>query len=201
MPRFYRFDGGAGLDRMPSKRLGLAPQNPTTVATPQRARTLLSNHAPIFGWGFMTVWMTSLTGMTYVFLRDGGIPDMPYPLGFAVLVLFWFFGVLASTYFFAIPRTTVRADGTELMVCEHWLIGTRTERLPTIDAADLFVTQEEDSDGAAHFVCVLVTPSARHVKLHESHSRHLAEQAHGRLLAAAREMRQRAPGAGVCPID
>lgn len=144
--------------------------------------------------------MTILTAMTYVFLRDGGIPDMPYPLTFAVLVLFWLFGVLASTFFFAIPRTSVRAEGQDLVVCEHWLVGTRTERLRTIDAADLFVTQEEDSDGAAYFVCVLVTPSARHVKLHESHSRQIADQAHARLLAAAREIRDGLPAEAVRPI-
>lgn len=134
----------------------------------------------------MTVWMTILTGMTYVFLRDGGIPDMPYPLAFAVLVLFWLFGVLASTFFLAIPRTSVRAMGPDLVVCEHWLLGKRLERLSAIDPRHLFVAQEEDSDGAAYFVCTLVTPSGRHVKLFESHSRQLAEHAHAQLLASAR---------------
>lgn len=148
----------------------------------------------------MTVWMAILTGMTYVFLRDGGIPDMPYPLAFAVLVLFWLFGVLASTFFFAIPRTSLRALGEELAVCEHWLVGTRIERLGSVDPEHLFVTQEEDSDGAAYFVCILVTPSARQIKLHESHSRPLADRAHARLLAAAGGVGDAAAGAAIRPV-
>lgn len=147
------------------------PRRQTSASGARRdgPRLLASNGAPIFGWVFIVVWLSALGAGTVAFVSRPGGEGLPRHVASLIIASFWLAGLGAVAFLTRIPRTTVRFEGTDLVVTERWLLGRREERIAYGQSARVDVVDERDSDGDPYFVCQLTTPSGRVVRIKEGH--------------------------------
>lgn len=155
-------------------------------------RLLASNGAPIFGWVFILAWLSALGAGTVAFVSRPGGEGLPRHVASLIIAGFWLAGLGAVAFLTRIPRTTVRFDGTDLVVTERWLIGRQEERIARGQSGRVEIADERDSDGDPYFVCQLTMPSGRVVRIKEGHQRTVVEAA--RLAVAAALGRIADPG-------
>jgi len=121
-------------------------------------------------WIFMTIWMTFLSLMTWVVVRDGPPPGSSWPTMWAILFAFWAFGggisVWASTL--RVVHVEVTDSGAVDVV---WRRPFRVERR-RIEAAEVPAAEMihgTDSDGATYFTCRVTLADGATIDLAESH--------------------------------
>src|SRR5688572_19830076 len=88
---------------------------------------VVRNNAAIAVWVFMAVWMGMLCLFTYIFMRDGGVPDFGLP-GPVFLGGFWVVGVGAPGWAAAPPRNPGTIAGRPGVTWESWLWHARERR-------------------------------------------------------------------------
>ncbi len=142
----------------------------TSRATRSRVQREFRNDKAVFLWGFMAAWLAGLTAMTYVVVRDGGVPQTG-PWIWAVLALFWLTGIGAARWAatFARVRVTLTAGG--VVVRERLPFSTREKQYRSRDLAAPHIDERKDSDGDAYYACVLELPGGRRVVVAESSHR------------------------------
>jgi hypothetical protein len=86
---------------------------------------IIRNNAAIAVWVFMAVWMGMLCLFTYIFMRDGGIPDFGL-LGPVFFGVFWLGGLGATAWALSQPRIRVTIAGQRVVTRESWLWRART---------------------------------------------------------------------------
>ncbi len=108
---------------------------------------IIKNRFPIFGWVFMSIWMSFLAVMTYAFIRDGGFHQFDIQMEFAIILGFWIFGMGGTSYFFSQPTTKLHILGEKIELTEFWLFKKETHVLKKIDIKDIYIKTHLDSDG------------------------------------------------------
>ena len=153
-----------------------------------RVRREYRNDKAVFLWGFMAVWLAMLVAMTYVAVRDGGIPGSRW--GVPVLALFWLFGIGAARWAatFSRVRVTLTADG--VLVRERFPFHAIEKRYRSRDLAAPRIDESKDSDGDPYFSCVLALPGGRRVAVAESGHRPEVEAALDALNASLASVRR-----------
>jgi len=142
---------------------------------------IIRNNAAIAVWVFMAVWMGMLCLFTYIFMRDGGIPDFGL-LGPVFFGVFWLGGLGATAWALSQPRIRVTIAGQRVVTRESWLWRARERRY---DAAQLRVPEllvDKDSDGDPYFKCLLRLPDGV-LTVAEGHARPKLEAVCARLLS------------------
>lgn len=125
----------------------------------------------------MVCWFLPLMLMTASFLRHGGMPGTSYSVAVAFLVAFWSCGIAGGWFFLMKPRVAVGIEDGSLVVRERWLLGSRSEVCGPPGALRAEVVEVTDSDGVAYFICRVTTPAGRVVRLKESHTRAIVDEA------------------------
>ncbi|EGF89172.1 hypothetical protein ABI_45190 [Asticcacaulis biprosthecium C19] len=148
-------------------------------AAPVKIRNLM----PLAGWIFMSIWMSFLCLMTWVFLRDGGFGQFSQPVETGIVLLFWVFGAAGSTHAFKPPLVHATITHDDITVHQRWPWKTETERFRPHDVEPPAIHTAKDSDGDNFFRLVLTTPKGHDVTLSESHDRTQIETLLGRVMA------------------
>jgi hypothetical protein len=130
----------------------------------------LRNDVALFLWGFMAVWWAMLLAFTWLFWRDGAPPGLAPALSYAVLGLFWLFGLGAARWAFAVRRNAVevRPDGG-VVLDQASPLRRRRETLSRAEIAGVEVEQGKDSEGDPYFTAWLVLRDGRRVAVKEGH--------------------------------
>ncbi|WP_155914578.1 hypothetical protein [Asticcacaulis sp. AC460] len=119
----------------------------------------------------MSIWMSFLCLMTWVFLRDGGFGQFSQPVEIGIMLLFWVFGAAGSADLFKRPLVHTTITHGDITVHQFWPWKTDAERFRPRDVEPPAIHTAKDSDGDNFFRLVLTTPKGRDVTLSESHDR------------------------------
>lgn len=135
-----------------------------------RVQREFRNDRAVILWAFMVFWLAMLGVMTYVVVRDGGIPQTgrwTWP----ILALFWLGGIGAARWAagFARVRVTLTADG--VIIRERHPFSAMEKRYRSRDLAAPRVDVTADSDGDPYYTCVLELPGGRVVTVAEGSHR------------------------------
>jgi len=151
---------------------------------PQIAPPLtISNNKVIVAWIFMAVWLSFLGCFTYLFVTAGAPPEAGVS-GWAILAMFWVFGLGATRWVLAQPRIRVTVTRRELVARQSWLWRARERRYRVGDLAAPDVVAGKDSDGDPYFKCELTLPGGDVLTVAEAHARAEVEAVQQRLAAA-----------------
>jgi hypothetical protein len=150
--------------------------NPPAFGSPARSRTPpalrreFRNDRALAGWIFMIIWLSFLACFSYLFVRDGGFPQLGI-WGLPVMGLFWVFGLggLCSAGSVARLRLALGADGVTLS--ERFLFERREKRYRSRDIAAPQVEAGKDGEGDTCYFCVLAFADGRHVRITEGSDR------------------------------
>jgi uncharacterized membrane protein len=88
----------------------------------------ISNNKVIVIWIFMAVWLSFLGCFTYLFVTAGAPPEAGIS-GWAILAMFWLFGLGATRWALAQPRIRVTVARREVVTRESWLWRARERRV------------------------------------------------------------------------
>ena len=148
--------------------------------------TVFRNRMAAVLWIFMGIWMTFLGLMTYVTLRDGPPAGYAWPTMWAILFVFWSFGLAVSVW--AATQRLVRVVVTDSGAVEitwrspFWIERRRVEAADVPPAA---IVYGKDSDGDPYFTSRVTLADGATVDLAESHDETSIEAATSRFNAAA----------------
>lgn len=111
---------------------------------------IIKNRTPIAGWVFMTIWMTFLVLMTYVFIRDGGFRQFHIQWEITLLAAFWIFGLAGASFLFAIPITSLEISSDKIALTEIWILKKEIHHLQKSAIKDLYIKTTLNSDGDSY---------------------------------------------------
>lgn len=126
------------------------------------------NNMAIAGWVFMAIWTGVLCLFTYIFMRDGGFRQYDPAVEWAILALFWLFGLGGCSSFFGMPRFRMTIVNGQVTVNERWLLRRSTETFSLKVMAEPVVIRDKDSEGDPYFRCRVITPAGRSIIVSES---------------------------------
>lgn len=134
---------------------------------PQR---VFRNDKALIGWIFMSVWLGFLACFSYLFLRDGGIPQLG-SWGLPVMGFFWVFGLgaLSSVAAMARIRLTLGADGVVLR--ESFLFSRSEQHYRSGAITAPYVSTGKDSDGDPYHYCMVAFADGHRAAVAESGDR------------------------------
>lgn len=147
----------------------------------QDERLEFRNNMAVAGWVFMAIWTGFLCLFTYIFMRDGGFRQYDPAVEWAILGLFWLFGLGGCSYFFGTPRFRMTVVNGQVTVNERWLLRRSTETFSLKVMADPVVIRDKDSEGDPYFRCRAITPSGRRIIVSESNDEETVRNACQRL--------------------
>jgi hypothetical protein len=150
---------------------------------PPRQPTVFRNNTAIFLWGFMAVWLSMLGCFTYIFLRDGGIPQVGM-FGPPLIAFFWLCGLGAGGWALSHPLIRVTISPRGIVVRELWLWRVRERRYHLGQVAVPDIVAGTDSEGDPYFKCMLMLPDGDPLPVAEAHVRPKVEAVRQRLLSA-----------------
>jgi hypothetical protein len=149
--------------------------------SPPRQPIVIRNDTAIFLWGFMAAWLTALGCFTYIFLRDGGIPQVGM-FDAPLIAAFWLCGLGAAGWALSHPRIRVTVSLRGVVTRERWLWRTRERRYRVSDVAVPEIAAGTDSEGDPYFKCLLTLPDGDALTVAEAHARPTVEAVRQRLL-------------------
>jgi hypothetical protein len=146
---------------------------------PNRASsTVVQNNAAVFGWGFMTVWMTILCIVTFAAFREamfeGKVTFRYMPL---ILAVFWLAGIAGTAWAFRQKRVRMEIRDGRVAVTKRGLFRAHRWVGAARDVLDLSLVEDIDSDGDPYFRCVAVLPGPEQITIAEGHRRAVVEAA------------------------
>jgi len=150
---------------------------------PPRQPVVVRNNTAVFLWGFMAVWMAMLGCFTYIFVRDGGIPQVGM-FGPPLIAFFWLCGLGATGWAFSHPLIRVTISPREVVVRERWPWRVRERRYRLGQVAVPDIVAGTDSEGDPYFKCMLALPDGDPLPVAEAHGRPQVEAVRLRLLSA-----------------
>jgi hypothetical protein len=151
--------------------------------SPLRQPVVIRNNTAIFLWGFMAVWMAMLGCFTYIFLRDGGIPQVGM-FGAPLMAFFWLCGLGATGWALSHPLIRVTVSARGVVARERWLWRTRERHYRAGRVAVPEIVARTDSEGDPYFICLLALPDGEPLAVAEAHMRPAVETVRQRLLSA-----------------
>ena len=150
---------------------------------PPRQSVVVRNNTAIFPWAFMAVWMAMLGCFTYIFLRDGGIPQVGM-FGAPLLAFFWLCGFGATGWALSHPLIRVTVSPRGVVVRKQWLWRARERNYRVSQVAVPEIVAGTDSEGDPYFKCLLMLPDGDPLPVAEAHGRPAVEAVRQRLLSA-----------------
>ena len=155
----------------------------------------IRNRVPVFGWGFMAVWLGMVALFTFVMGRDGPDPSQPAVLQHAVLAAFWVFGLAATPHVMSKPctRLSVASDGTATLM-RRTPLRREVETWPPGAIAAVAVRAATDVEGGPYCYSVLVARGGAEHLIHEGRDPE-EERALAASLRAALRLAESAPPA------
>lgn len=152
--------------------------------TPARPQREFRNDKAVIVWAFILIWLSFLACFSYLFMRDGGIPQLG-PWGLPVMGLFWVFGVASLSWADGLARIRLSLGAEGVLLSERFLFSRRREqRYYSRDIAAPFVETGKDSEGDICHYCVLAFADGRRLRLVESSDLTQAEAVCARLQAS-----------------
>lgn len=139
------------------------------------------NDKALIGWIFMLVWLSLLACFSYLFVRDGGIPQLGI-WGLPVIGLFWVFGMAGFSWAASLARIRLVLGAEGVLLRERFPFSHREKRYYSRDIAAPFVAAGKDSEGDPCYYCVIAFT--------DGHRVHVAEGSDKAELEAVRERLQ-----------
>lgn len=146
---------------------------------------VISNNKAVILWVFMAVWLAMLGCFTYIFVRDGGIPQVGM-FGAPLIGFFWLCGLGCAGWAFSHPRIRVTISPRGVVTRESWAWRVHERRYHASALSVPEVVVGTDSDGDPYFKCLLARPDGDPLTVAEAHARPAVEAVRLRLLSALR---------------
>ena len=133
-------------------------------------------YGPLFGWGFMVIWMSLLGLAIYGVMQDGLPGQMDPQIEIAIFCLFGFFGIFGTLTVFYEPLVFLKVKAGNITIKQVWLFKTRTYkgRLSDCPYSELLI--DKDSDGDTCYRAIITPENQDAICFFQSHTKEKTEK-------------------------
>ena len=133
-------------------------------------------YGPLFGWGFMVIWMSMLGVAIYTVTQDGLPGQMDPQIEIGIFGIFVVFGIFATMSMFYEPLVFLKVTAGNITIKQVWLFKTRIYkgRLSDCPYSELLI--DEDSDGDPYYRAIITPENQDAICFFQSHTKENVEK-------------------------